>query len=98
MNQPTAILLGLIVGILARGLFLRHTPGGLPLVLLLGVAGSMFSAFLAQLFGLSHRDIHMPQQILVCSSGALLLLAVFWWDVCHESHTTKAKKREDTTT
>lgn len=73
MNQPTAILIGLAVGIFARRLFLRQAPGGLPLALLLGVAGSMFAAFLMLQFGLA-RQAAAPQFALAIGGAAVLLL------------------------
>lgn len=73
MNQPTAILIGLAVGIFARRLFLRQAPGGLPLALLLGVAGSMFAAFLMLQLGLA-REAAAPQFALAIGGAAVLLL------------------------
>jgi len=73
MNQPTAIITGLAVGMLARWLLLKKAPGGLPLALLLGMAGAMFTAFLMQVFDVA-RDAAAPQFLLAIAGSSLLLL------------------------
>ncbi|MGV3662857.1 MAG: GlsB/YeaQ/YmgE family stress response membrane protein [Prosthecobacter sp.] len=73
MNQPTAIVTGLAVGVFARWLFLKQAPGGLPLALLLGIAGAMFTAFLMQLLGVA-RDAAALQLFLATAGAGVLLL------------------------
>lgn len=73
MSQPTAIVIGIAVGILARWLLLRRAPGGLPVALLLGVAGSMFTAFLMRQMDIAH-DLTSLQFLLAVAGGGVLLL------------------------
>lgn len=73
MNQPTAIVIGLAVGIFARWLFLRKAPGGLPLALLLGTAGAMFTAFITQHFGVARDQAAWHFVFAVAGAGTLLL-------------------------
>lgn len=79
MNQLTIIGIGLAVGTLARWLFLKRAPGGLPLALLLGMAGSMFAAFLAQQMGLPQDEAAWI--CLSAVSGAAGLLSAFRMDL-----------------
>lgn len=84
MNQPTAIIIGLAVGVFARWLFLRRAPGGLPLALLQGMAGSMFTAFLMLHFGLARDEGGL--QFLLTVAGAGLLLLGYRLDLTRESN------------
>lgn len=65
-------MIGLATGLCARWLFLKDAPGGLPLALLLGTAGSMFAAFLTQQFGPGHNAPAM--QLVAMIGGAAVLL------------------------
>lgn len=84
MSQPTAIIIGIAVGILARWLWLRRAPGGLPLALLLGVAGSMFTAFLMQQFVLAGENAVL--QFLAAMAGAGALLFGYRLDLAREAN------------
>lgn len=84
MSQPTAIIIGFAVGILARWLMLRQAPGGLPVALLLGVAGSMFTSFLMQQFALADDDA--PLQFLLATGGASMLLFGYRLDLARDAN------------
>lgn len=84
MSQPTAIIIGFAVGILARWLWLRRAPGGLPLALLLGVAGSMFTSFLIQQLGLARDEAVL--QLLLATAGAGVLLLGYRLDLAREAN------------
>lgn len=84
MNQPTAIVIGLAVGFFARWLLLRRAPGGLPLALLLGTAGSMFTAFLMLHFGLARDEAVL--QFLLAIAGAGLLPLGYRLDLTREAN------------
>jgi uncharacterized membrane protein YeaQ/YmgE (transglycosylase-associated protein family) len=68
------ILLGLIVGALAKWIMPGPDPGGLIVTILLGIAGAFVGGFLASLVGLGGVGGFNVGSLVVATGGALLLL------------------------
>jgi uncharacterized membrane protein YeaQ/YmgE (transglycosylase-associated protein family) len=69
------MIVGLIVGALAKLIMPGRDPGGIFVTMLLGVAGSLVGGFLGRLIGL-----YGPGQragFIVSTLGAILLLALY---------------------
>lgn len=68
------ILLGLIVGVLAKWIMPGDDPGGLFVTIGIGIAGAFVGGFLASLLGIATAGGFSLGGIAVATGGALLLL------------------------
>ena len=68
------ILLGLIVGALAKWIMPGPDPGGIGITILLGIAGAFVGGFLGSLIGLGGISGFNPGSLVLAVGGALLLL------------------------
>ncbi|MCB1734452.1 MAG: GlsB/YeaQ/YmgE family stress response membrane protein [Gammaproteobacteria bacterium] len=68
------IVLGLVVGILAKLIMPGKDPGGFIVTTLLGIAGAFVGGFIASLFGIGGVAGFNLVSLLVATGGALLLL------------------------
>jgi uncharacterized membrane protein YeaQ/YmgE (transglycosylase-associated protein family) len=68
------LLLGLIVGVLAKWIMPGEDPGGILVTIGLGIAGAFVGGFLASLLGIGTAGGFSPGSIAVATGGALLLL------------------------
>jgi len=76
------LIIGLLVGALAKLIMPGRDPGGIFVTMLLGVAGSFVGGFLGRLLGL-----YQPGQragFIVSTLGAILLLALYRVIVRHQ--------------
>ena len=71
------ILLGLIVGALAKWIMPGDDPGGTIVTILLGIAGAFVGGFLATLIGLGTVVGFNIGSLLIAIGGSLLLLWVY---------------------
>ena len=71
------IVLGLIVGALAKWIMPGDDPGGPIITILLGIAGAFVGGFLATLIGLGTVDGFNVGSLLIAIGGSLLLLWVY---------------------
>ena len=69
------LIVGLIVGALAKLIMPGRDPGGIFVTMLLGVAGALLAGFLGKLLGLYQSGQHAG--FLMSILGAILLLAVY---------------------
>ena len=79
-----ALIIGLIVGTLAKLIMPGRDPGGIFVTMLLGVAGSLVAGFLGRLLGL-----YGPGQkagFIMSTLGAILLLALYRLVTHHRHH------------
>lgn len=76
MHIIVMLLIGLIVGALAKLLMPGRDPGGILVTMLIGIAGSFIAGFIGRLFGL-YRDPSHPPGIIASVLGAMLLLAIY---------------------
>jgi uncharacterized membrane protein YeaQ/YmgE (transglycosylase-associated protein family) len=68
------IILGLIVGVLAKWLMPGDDPGGIFLTIALGIVGAFVGGFLASLVGIATVGGFSLGGIAVATAGAMLLL------------------------
>jgi uncharacterized membrane protein YeaQ/YmgE (transglycosylase-associated protein family) len=68
------LLLGLIVGVLAKWIMPGNDPGGIFITIGLGIAGAFVGGFLASLLGIGTAGGFSVGSIAVATGGALLLL------------------------
>jgi uncharacterized membrane protein YeaQ/YmgE (transglycosylase-associated protein family) len=76
MSILWALIIGLVVGALAKLFMPGRDPGGMVITMLLGVAGSLVAGFLGRALGW-YRDPADGPGIIVSILGAMLLLFVY---------------------
>jgi uncharacterized membrane protein YeaQ/YmgE (transglycosylase-associated protein family) len=76
MHILWALIVGLIVGALAKLLMPGKDPGGILVTMLLGIAGSIVAGFLGRALGIYHAGATGPG-IIASVIGAVVLLAVY---------------------
>lgn len=76
MNIISWIVLGLIVGILAKWIMPGKDGGGFILTVVLGIAGALVGGFLASLVGISAGGFSLVG-LAVATAGALLILFAY---------------------
>ena len=69
------MIIGLIVGTLAKLIMPGRDPGGVITTMLLGIAGSIMGGFLGRALGL--YGPHQSAGFVVSTLGAILLLALY---------------------
>lgn len=69
------IIIGLIIGIVAKLIMPGNDPGGFIITALLGIAGSFVGSYLGQLVGLYQPG--QPAGFIMSVIGALILLALY---------------------
>lgn len=77
MNIFAWIILGLIVGALAKLLMPGRDPGGCIITILLGIAGALLGGFLASWLGLGTVQGFDLASLAIATAGALLLLIIY---------------------
>lgn len=74
MGILTWILLGLVVGILAKWIMPGPDPGGVIVTILIGIAGAVVGGFIASAAGLGTVTGFNLGSVVIATGGALLLL------------------------
>jgi uncharacterized membrane protein YeaQ/YmgE (transglycosylase-associated protein family) len=74
MNLFTWLLLGLVVGVLAKLVMPGRDGGGLGLTILLGIAGAFVGGFIGSLFGIGSPADFSLGSLGLSTLGALILL------------------------
>ena len=74
-----ALVIGLIVGAIARLIVPGKEPGGCLLTMVIGIAGSFVAFYLGKLLGLTsgHPDSLRPVGFIPSLIGAVILLAIY---------------------
>jgi uncharacterized membrane protein YeaQ/YmgE (transglycosylase-associated protein family) len=70
------ILLGLVVGVLAKWILPGKDPGGLIITILLGIVGAVVGGYLATLLGLGAVTGFNLGSLVIAVVGAILVLLV----------------------
>jgi uncharacterized membrane protein YeaQ/YmgE (transglycosylase-associated protein family) len=71
-----ALIIGLVVGALAKLFMPGRDPGGVVITMLLGIAGSLVAGFLGRAFGW-YRNPGEGPGIIVSIIGAMVLLFIY---------------------
>jgi uncharacterized membrane protein YeaQ/YmgE (transglycosylase-associated protein family) len=69
------IIVGLLIGAVAKILMPGPDPGGMVITILLGIGGSMFAGFLGRSLGWYSNEA--PVGFIASVIGAILLLAIY---------------------
>ncbi|MBA3461832.1 MAG: GlsB/YeaQ/YmgE family stress response membrane protein [Deltaproteobacteria bacterium] len=69
------LLIGLVVGALAKFVMPGRDPGGIIITILIGIAGSMLAGFIGREMNWYHHG--QPAGFIASIGGALLLLLVY---------------------
>jgi uncharacterized membrane protein YeaQ/YmgE (transglycosylase-associated protein family) len=77
MGILTWILIGLLVGVLAKWVMPGDDPGGIIVTILLGIAGAFVGGAIASAIGLGSFSGFNIGSILIAVLGAMLLLFVY---------------------
>lgn len=77
MGILTWILLGLVVGVIAKLLMPGNDPGGFIVTILLGIAGAILGGFIASVAGLGTVTGFNFVSLLIATCGAVLLLVLY---------------------
>ena len=71
------IVLGLVVGLLAKWIMPGPDPGGILVTILIGIAGALLGGFLASLLGLgAFTGFNLPS-LVIAILGSMLLLWIY---------------------
>lgn len=76
MHIIWSLIIGLVVGVIAKALMPGKDPGGIIITALLGIAGSMLAAFLGRSLGLYPAGDVAPG-LIASVIGAMLLLGLY---------------------
>ena len=71
------IIMGLIVGAIAKLIMPGKDPGGIIVTILIGVAGAFVGGFLGSVFGFGNVTGFNTGSFLLATGGAVLLLIVY---------------------
>ncbi|MEA2698140.1 MAG: hypothetical protein QOI66_2411 [Myxococcales bacterium] len=76
MHIIWSLIVGLVVGAIAKLLMPGRDPGGIIITMLLGIAGSVIAGFLGRALGIYHAGDAGPG-IIASVIGAVLVLAIY---------------------
>ena len=71
------ILMGLIVGLIAKFIMPGNDPGGFIITILLGIAGAFFGGYIGSVLGLGAVTGFNLGSLLLAVGGAVLLLIIY---------------------
>lgn len=77
MGIFTWIILGLVVGVLAKLLLPGDDPGGFVVTILLGVAGALLGGYAGSLLGVGSVTGFNMVSILLAIGGSIVLLLIY---------------------
>ena len=76
MHILWALIVGLVIGVIAKLLMPGRDPGGIIVTALLGIAGSLVAACLGHGFGI-YRTSDVAPGIIASVIGAMILLGIY---------------------
>lgn len=77
MGILTWIVMGLIVGVIAKLIMPGKDPGGFIVTILLGIAGAFVGGFIGSLLGLGEVTGFNLGSLLLATGGAIVLLILY---------------------
>jgi uncharacterized membrane protein YeaQ/YmgE (transglycosylase-associated protein family) len=76
MHLLWSLIVGLVIGAIAKAIMPGKDPGGIFITMLLGIAGSMVATLLGSALGIYHRGDTGPG-LIASIIGSVLLLAAY---------------------
>lgn len=73
----TWVIMGLIVGVLARFIMPGRQRGGIIITILLGIGGAMLGGYLGSALGIGTVSGFDIKSLLIATGGAILILLLF---------------------
>ena len=77
MGIITWIILGLIVGIIAKLLMPGKDPGGFIITVLIGIAGALIGGFISSAIGIGGVTGFNIQSLVISVLGSMVLLGIY---------------------
>ena len=77
MGFLTLLILGLVIGVLAKAVMPGADPGGMIVTILLGIAGAFVGGFIGQVLGLGTVSGFNLMSLLLGTIGAVILLWLY---------------------
>jgi uncharacterized membrane protein YeaQ/YmgE (transglycosylase-associated protein family) len=77
MGLLSWLVLGLVVGVIAKFLMPGKDPGGFVITIILGIAGAFVGGFIGSRIGFGTVSGFDMRSLLVAVGGAIILLAVY---------------------
>ena len=77
MGIITWIILGLVVGVIAKFLMPGKDPGGIIITILLGIAGAIGGGFISSALGFGTVTGFDLRSLIIAVGGAIILLIVY---------------------
>ncbi len=77
MGIITWIILGLVVGIIAKFLMPGKDPGGIFITILLGIAGAIGGGFVSSVIGFGKVTGFDVRSLLIAVAGSVVLLVIY---------------------
>jgi uncharacterized membrane protein YeaQ/YmgE (transglycosylase-associated protein family) len=77
MGLLSWLVLGLLVGIIAKFLMPGKDPGGLVITIILGIAGAFLGGFIGSRIGFGTVSGFDLRSLLIAVSGAIVLLVIY---------------------
>ena len=71
------IILGLVVGVIAKFLMPGKDPGGIFITILLGIAGAIGGGFISAAIGFGKVTGFDLRSLIIAVGGAIILLAIY---------------------
>ena len=71
------VILGLIVGIIAKFFMPGRDPGGIFITIILGIAGAFVGGFIGSALGLGNVSGFDIRSLLIAVGGSILLLIIY---------------------
>ena len=77
MGLLSWLILGLVVGVIAKFLMPGKDPGGFVITIILGIAGAFVGGFIGSRIGFGTVSGFDARSLLIAVGGAILLLVVY---------------------
>jgi len=71
------IILGLVVGVIAKFLMPGQDPGGIFITILLGIAGAIGGGFISSAIGFGEVTGFDLRSLIIAVGGSIILLAIY---------------------
>lgn len=77
MGIVSWIILGLVVGVVAKFLMPGKDPGGIIITILLGIAGAIGGGYISSVFGFGNVTGFDLRSLIIAVCGSLVLLIIY---------------------